>query len=480
MVALALLAAPSAAAQSHPRAGATASVTEGRGTNGGGMDGRWAAAAFADTSVRQGMVGETKRLTLDEAVEMALERGTGPAIAAARVRQARAHLGVTRADYFPQLSVTATLAASDARATVTMPRGALGEDGSGRPLPFADRTFEQGGGTAFYTTATLRQPITQLVKVRQADRLAGAEARQAEAEAAAVRADVALGVERLYLGVLIARRQQEAAAALVDARRRREADASGAARAGTALAALASDARAGAAEAEYALLTAGNRADDLEAELVTLLGLPAGTALDLAAPAPAAGGLRPLAAYLAAAAETSPEVRAADARVEQARRGVALARAEWIPDVGVAVSHTYQDALPFLPRNSTSLTVQGSWAAWDWGKRSAAVRERRAGAELAALAARRVRDSVVVEVQKAWRDAERAERAAGLARAALEARRDGFRVADTQAGRGIVAVALRSESAAALAAAEARMLEAELGVRVARARLARLAGAPPP
>jgi multidrug efflux pump subunit AcrB/outer membrane protein TolC len=423
---------------------------------------------------------EARRLTLDEAVEMALRQGTGPAMAAARVRQARAHQRVAQADYLPQLSVTANLATSDARARVTIPQGALGEDGAGRPLPFTDRAFEQGGGTAFYTTATVRQPLTQLVRVRQANRLAQAQARQAEAEAAAVRADVGLAVERLYLGVLIARRQREAAAALADARRRGASDASGAARAGTVLVSLASDARAGVAEAEYALLTASNRAEDLQADLVDLLGLPPGTTLDLATPAPAAGGLQPLAAYLGAAAVASPEVRAADARVEQAQRGVALARAEWIPDVGVAVSHTYQDALPFLPRNTTSLTVQGSWAAWDWGKRSAAVRERRAGAELAMLAAARVRDSVAVEVQQAWRDAERAEQAVGLARTALEARREGFRVADTQAARGIIAVALRSEAAASLSAAEARMLEAELGVRVARAQLARLAGTPPP
>ena len=296
---------------------------------------------------------------------------------------------------------------------------------------------------------------------------------------AAVRADVRLGVEKLYLGLLIARRQQAAAAALVEARRRGASDAAGAARAGTLISTAAAEARAGEAEALYGAMSAANRAADLQDALGELLGLPAGTELELAPPAPTAP-LAPLATYLAAAGEASPEVLAADARVAQARQGVALARSEWIPDVGVAVSHTYQDALAFLPRNSTSLTIQGSWTVWDWGKRTATLRERRAGAELAGLAARRVRDSVGVAIASAYRAAERAESAAALARTALDARQDAWRVVSLNATRGAATATQSSDAAAALAAAQARMLEADLGVRVARAELARLTGAEPP
>ncbi|HEX8907196.1 MAG TPA: efflux RND transporter permease subunit, partial [Longimicrobiaceae bacterium] len=107
MVALALAAARPVLAQSLG--------TADRGMNGGGMGiGEMATSPRPVSPARE--MGEVRRLTLDEAVEMALRQGTGPALAAARVRQARARHGVTRADYLPQLSVTANLVANDARA----------------------------------------------------------------------------------------------------------------------------------------------------------------------------------------------------------------------------------------------------------------------------------------------------------------------------------------------------------------------------
>ncbi|MBV9110948.1 MAG: efflux RND transporter permease subunit, partial [Gemmatimonadetes bacterium] len=241
-----------------------------------------------------------RRITLDDAVALAMRQGTAPALAAARVARAEAHQGVARADYFPQLGVTGNWVANDARVRVTLPQGALGNDANGDPLPATDRSFAQGGGRAFYATVTVRQPVTQLIRIRQANRLAAAETGEARAEAGAVSADVRLGVERLYLGLLIARRQQEAAGALVEARRRGAADAAGASSAGVLVSSTAAEARAGEAEARYAALEAANRAADLQDRLDEVLGLPAGTPLELATPSSAEGALASMDTYLAA------------------------------------------------------------------------------------------------------------------------------------------------------------------------------------
>ncbi|HWJ20729.1 MAG TPA: TolC family protein, partial [Gemmatimonadaceae bacterium] len=160
----------------------------------------------------------------------------------------------------------------------------------------------------------------------------------------------------------------------------------------------------------------------------------------------------------------------------QAERATALARADYVPDVGVGVTYTYQKGVALLPEHSAALSVQGSWTIWDFGQRGAATREREAGARAAALALEHARDRAAVEVEKAYRKAERAASAAAAARAALGARAGAARVARDQQARGVVAVANRFDADASLAAARSQVAEAELGARLARAELAHAAG----
>ena len=132
--------------------------------------------------------------------------------------------------------------------------------------------------------------------------------------------------------------------------------------------------------------------------------------------------------------------------------------------------------MAFLPRRSAALTVQGSWTVWDSGKRSAAVRERAAGLALAQLALERAEEHLAVEVEKAYRRAERAGVAASAARAALEARRDALSVAAGRERQGLVLAAFRADAEATETTSEVEAMAASLDERIARAELARMIG----
>jgi outer membrane protein TolC len=352
----------------------------------------------------------------------------------------------------------------------------LGNDGTGAPVPGADRRFQQGTSSLTLGQLSLTQPVTQLYRIRQANALASAQLRGAAAARAQAEREVALGAERLYVAALIGREKVRAMEAALLARRRQLVDADAALTAGTIIRARAGGARASALDAEYTLVAARNEADDLETELVDLLDLPAGTSLSLDPPTPDNAELRPMADYVALALATSPEVAVAAEQQQQARRTVAIARADYIPDLGVGVTYTYQRGVAFLPEHSAAFTIQGSWTVWDFGKRTAATHERQADARAASLALEHARDRAAVDVEKAYRKAERAARAAVAARAAFEARDDAARVARDEQGRGVVAAAYRADADAALALAKARVVEAELGARLARDELASAAG----
>jgi len=79
-------------------------------------------------------------------------------------------------------------------------------------------------------------------------------------------------------------------------------------------------------------------------------------------------------------------------------------------------------------------------------------------------------------VEHAYRFVVRAERAAEVARAAVDARRAALSVIRDRCDRGLVSAASLSTAEAELAQSEARVLAAELQIRVARAELTRAVG----
>lgn len=86
------------------------------------------------------------------------------------------------------------------------------------------------------------------------------------------------------------------------------------------------------------------------------------------------------------------------------------------------------------------------------------------------------RDRVSVEVERAYRFAQRAERTADVARAAADARRAALAIMRDRCDRGLTTSSALDAAEAELAESEARVLAAEMQIRVARAELNRAIG----
>ncbi|HEX8945881.1 MAG TPA: efflux RND transporter permease subunit [Gemmatimonadaceae bacterium] len=425
---------------------------------------------------RRSARSDTVRLTLDDAVALAMKQGYTTRMANARLAAAEAHEHGAAADLLPQLSATGNHLRSSGRTTIVVPRGALGNESSGSPLPTNDRRFDQGAAALTYTQFSLTQPVTQLWRIRQAQQLASAQTTIAAAERARAEADVRLTVERLYASVLIARAREHAAEAAMCATQRKSADVAQAVASGIDVSAQGLGATASALDAEYAHETAESSVSDAEAELRSGLALPPGTRLDLVVPESPTERLSTLDLYVARAQSASPDVDAAHATLEQAKRAVALARADFIPDVGVGLTYTMLNGVSFLPRRAMGLSIQGSWTAWDWGKRGSLSSERNAQQDAATIGLELTRDRVSVDVERAYRSAVRAERGAEVAHAALTAHRATLTIAQDRAARGLTGAAALAAAEAEVAESEAQALAADLQIRIARAELTRAIG----
>jgi outer membrane protein TolC len=416
------------------------------------------------------------RLTLDDAVALAMKQGYTAKLSNARVTSAEAHERGAAADLLPQVSVTGNHLRSTGRTTIVVPRGALGNESSGGPLPSADQRFDQGAAALTYTQLSITQPVTQLWRIRQAQGLASAQTKSAVAERSRAEADVRLAVERLYASVLIAQAKEHAAELSMKAVRRQSADAQQAVASGNDVSARALSAKASALDAELAWAAAADSASDAESELRSALALPQGTHLELVVPETKTEALSTLDEYVAKAFAASPEVAAASAAVEQAHHASALARADYVPDIGVGLTYTMLDGVSFLPRRAVGVSIQGSWTVLDWGKRSSVSRERAAQESAASTGLALARDRVSVEVERAYRFVARAERGARVARAAADARRAALGIVRDRCERGLTTASALETAEAEVAESEARVLAAELQTRVARAELSRAIG----
>ncbi|MCC6591146.1 MAG: efflux RND transporter permease subunit [Bryobacterales bacterium] len=418
---------------------------------------------------------EPRRLTVDEAISLALKQNTGLKIQQARVRENGAKHATARANYFPQLTNDSYMMRTVNQQQITIPSGGLGVLPQIGAFPTSPLTLAQGSQNLMFLSTTLGQPLTQVWKIREGDRLAASEKRLSEVELSKAQQDVAYGVRQLYYGALAATKAKSAAEAAVTARREALREADNAVKAGNALDVTVMAARAAVLKAEQTVLEAENQRADLIDELNNAAGLPLNTELELVEPEPAAPAF-PKDEYVNAGLTTNPGIRAAAETVHKAESGVRAARYEYIPEVGAFARHIYQAGVPFLANNNGAVGLQMTLTLFDWGKRRSVVQQREAQLEQATLNLQRTRERITVDVEKAYRKLDRAKHLVEVAEQALAAQKENRRIVENQVKAGYATEAKRAEIAAGVEKAEFDAEQARLSLLLAEAELKRLSG----
>ena len=419
---------------------------------------------------------ETRKITLNEAVDLALKQNSALKIARARVRESAGKVTSARADYFPRVSNDTNVLGLSDRQLVTVPAGGLGVIPGLGPFPTQEMAFNQGSNTVILTNTTLGQPLTQLLKIHAGAQVAASDRLISEAELKKAEDEVVLGVHQLYFGLLAARKEVGAVQAEITAGEETLREAKTALGAGNLLEASVLGARADLLRKRQSLLAAENQIADLTAELDDALGLPLDTELDPTELSAALGAKLSHAEYLNAALAQNPEVRAAKEAVAKARSGVSAARFEYVPDIGAFARHTYQSGVPFVTHNIGMFGFQMNWTLFDWGKRKGVVEQREAQLAQAEENVRRVTDRVAVDVDRAYRKLERSELMIAVAGEALALRRENERLSGNRLKVGVISLAVNAATSAETRRAELSELQARLAYELALAEMARTAG----
>jgi outer membrane protein TolC len=421
---------------------------------------------------------EVRHLNLTEAVHLAVSQNRALKIARLKVTENEQKKAGERSAYFPQITNQSNALHISELENIGIPAGAFGAVG-GAPVPAHGITLPQGQKTLVSSGTMISQPLTQLIQIHEANRIAAAEVAVSRDDLKKAENQVALQVHSLYFGILISRLQKQAAeqqsAYSVENLRESEEDV----RNGSALKVAAIQGRAGLLESHQAVLTAELQLADLTTELNDLLGLPLDTRLDLDPAVPANFEQHPREAYLQTAWSENPEILAAQQAVQKARAGVTAAKSAYIPDITAYARHSYQDGVPFLVRNFGTFGVNLSWDVFDFGKRRAAVREREAQLAEAEENLARLKEEVAVGIERSYNKVERTKSLVEVANQVVRLRHEGERLAQNQLTEGVVLVSERRQATAATYKAEADFLQASLGYLLAWAELEQAVGRTP-
>jgi outer membrane protein TolC len=394
-----------------------------------------------------------RHITLEEAVQLALQHNHVVRIAAFGVEEKQHARDFARGEYYPSMRNDSTIGHITDTQFIGIPTGSLGNIG-GTAIPAETVVLNQGGLTFVTSGTTLAQPISQLWKIKSANDAAVADLKASRGKADQTRNEVALQVHEIYYRILILQSHKEAALAKIQATEAAQSETVEQVKFGSSLEEQAVETRAQALESKQDLLTTDLQLSDTIMKLNDVLGLPINTPLNLEPSMRQVANSCDREQCIRTALEAHPELQEARAKVDQASAGVRLAKRQYIPDFDAFARYSYTNNVPFLVHNFGTFGVHLSYDIFDGGRRNAEIGERKAQLSQAEENLARIKDEVELRVQTAYNKLERTREMMKVSEQLLALRTESHRVTVQQLQNG---AALRSQAASA----EAHELEAK-------------------
>jgi outer membrane protein TolC len=391
----------------------------------------------------------TYHLTLEQAKQQALQQNSDLAVGRLNLQEKVLATSAAKRDYLPKFiaNVFYLHFGNDLGKVVTVPTGRLGILPPGA-LSFETAVLNQNTSV---TALSVVQPITKLILVNAAVRIATADALIAQAQLDKGTRDLLSGIAAAFYGLSGAQRIEAALAAqtnylhqLVGANPKPEL-------------------RIGLIEAEQALVDVRSQIADGTEQLNRLLGFPGGSVLVLVDPLPPEAPVHSADEAAGMAVSQNPQVLEALANVQKANGAMTVAMADYLPDINVFGSYFNQTAANYIQPNFGAVGVVGSWTLFEWGKKRQVKLQRATTIAVAEANVRATIEKVALEARQAYLAYDKARQTMRLAQEMVEARNDAAKELKQPAA------ALEAQSAAAKAQLEA--MQAEIAYRVASAQL---------
>ena len=390
----------------------------------------------------------SRHMTLQESVQLALKHNHDLRIAGYTVEERRQAKAVAKSFYFPSIRNDSSFVHVTDTQLVEINAGSLGL-ANGTPIPPVNRILNQGGRNLTTSGTQITQPLTTLLKIKQANDVAQAEVRASRAKAQLTGNDVALAVHQVYYKILIAQAHRTATDARIKASEGLQSERVEQVKFGSSLEQDLIDSRAQFLQSKQELLATDLQLSDLKLKLNDLIGLPLTTALDLD---PAVAEFQPTCLReecVRAATASHPEILAARAEVEKAQAAARLAKTDmWVPDIEAFARYSYQNNVPFLAHNFGTFGIHFGFDVFDSGRKKASLRGRETQLSQAKENLAKLTDEVELAVETAYNRLDRTQQMLKVSEEIMALRTESNRVMQQKLLQG---AALNSQAETATA-----------------------------
>jgi outer membrane protein TolC len=360
-------------------------------------------------------------LTLDEAIAIAIANNRSLRVAMLEVDKSKWRIAEVKTKRLPSFSGTILGSELLNEVSFNFPAGAFGNLPGVGPFPSTDTKITTPRQPVAYVMSQVEQPLSQLYKIQLGVRAQELNAKITGEKARAQAQTLVKDVKQAYYAVLQSESELEAAEANV--KQYQELDRVVLQRVSqeAALKSDSLDVKAKFANEQFKLVQLRNTLDSRKEYLNNLLGRDIRTEFSTEhVPVPSFEEVDLKLAHNRALAQR-PEIREAELTQRQAEYDRRMAKADFIPEVGVAFNYASNFNIDVLPRNMTSIGFQLKWEPWDWGRRKDVVSQKRVAETQAQAQLNEVRSRVLMDVNSRFRKLEESRMLIAVAQAEREA-----------------------------------------------------------
>ena len=421
-----------------------------------------ALCAYVALADETGRAAPPRHVTLQEAVQLALKHNHNVRIAQYAVGEKQHVKEAAKSSYFPSIRNDTSFARVTDTQLIQLREGSLSAPGE-TPIPAANTIINQGGRNLTTSGTQITQPLTSLLKIKQANEIAEADVKASREQANLTENDVALAVHQVYYSILIAQARRSATEARIKASQDLQSERIQQVKFGSALEQESIESRAQFLQSKQELLTTDLQLSDLKLKLNDLMGLPLTTGLDLDSLVPEFQEACSREECVKTALGAHPEIRKGRAEVEKAEAAIRLAKTDiWVPDVEAFARYSHQDNVPFLANNFGTFGIHLGYELFDGGRKRAVLHERKSQLSEAKENLAKLTDEVELAVETAYNKLERTQEMLKVSEEVLALRSESNRVLQQELLQG---AALKSQAAMAAAQeydARALLLQSQL------------------
>jgi outer membrane protein len=362
-------------------------------------------AVLAAVAVSQASAQETapRLLTLDEAVHLAIANNRPLQIAGLEVSKAKLDVAQTKTKRLPAFSGTVLGSELLNEVSFTFKEGAFGTFPSTGPIPNKDTKITTPQRPTALVVSQVTQPLSQLYKIHLGIRAQEVATKVTSEKARAQRQSVVHDVRQAYYAVLQTQsalgvaeanvKQYQELDRVVQQRLSQEAT----------LKSESLDVKAKLAHERYSVVQQQNTLNTRKEYLNDLIGRDIRTEFTVEQVPAASFDEIELKMAQGKALSQRPEIKQAELSVKQAEYSRRMAKADYIPDIGVAFNYLSPFNVDVLPKNVTSIGLEMKWEPWDWGRRKDAVNQKKIVETEAQVQLRDAQSKVLMDVNNRFR-----------------------------------------------------------------------------